>query len=262
MFKQTDFIPFCELWTGTHDIMAGGKVFSQKHMVMIFEDLEDYSLHIIEQAVKRHRKTAKFAPTPNDIIEIIEGARSNKHIGVEEAWAKALPMIGDEDGSFAVTQEILAAKSLAEGLYLAGDKFSAARAFKEKYAELIKQSPEPVWFVSLGDNPEKRIEAANEAKKLNLISKQAADSIKLGLDKPDVTLAQLVDMNAKKSGNVIAFDSGMAMLKRAINGGITLIKPPVMLSRRHEKWLIKVHAQKANELRLTNPDDFKKQAGE
>jgi len=222
---DTDFVPFCEVWTATHDVMPFGKVFAQKHMIMFFEDLENYPLDVIKQALAKHRKTAKAAPAVNDIIEIINNAHGSKHIGAEEAWAKALPMIGNDNDSFITTKEINEALSLAEPLYLAGDKFSSARAFKEKYSSLIKCDSRPDYYVSLGYDKDKRVSAVNTALRLNLIAKDEADTLLLGCD-------------TKPLEKPADFDLRMAELKRTLNR-VSLVKTVHKQSAQRQKRLRK-----------------------
>jgi hypothetical protein len=256
MNKANEFIPFCELWTATHDIMAAGKVFKQNHMILIFEDLEHYRLDVIKQAVKRHRQTAKFAPTPNDIIEIIEDVVGNKHLGVEEAWAKALPMIGDDDSSFIVTKEIMEALGIAESLYHDGDRFSAARAFKEKYASLIKNAPAPEWFVTLGDDKQQRIEVINEASKLNLLASNHADQLLLGLNKPSATASGLIEESLKKT-NPEKAKANLAGLKLVIDNSVP--KKTKAEQIKEHNLLIKSKALEAiAQLKRDNPEAFAK----
>ena len=221
---DNDFIPFCEVWTATHDVMPFGKVFNQKHMTMIFEDLENYPLDIIKQAIKRHRQTAKAAPTVNDIIELVNSLKP-RHIGVEEAWAKALPMLGNDNDSFIVTKEIIEAMALAESLWESGDKFSAARAFKEKYIQLTKCDSSPVYYVSLGSNKDGRALVVNEALRLNLIAKDNADTLLLGCDTKPV----------EKPAN---FDLRVAELKRSLNK-VSLVKTAHKQSAQRQQRLRK-----------------------
>jgi len=158
MNLKTDFISFCELWTATHDIMPAGKVFKQHHMEIIFSDLSAFDFEIIRQAINHHRRSAKFAPAPNDIIELISKTQP-QHIGVEEAWGVANALY-DERTTVCITDEIMAAYS-ASSLVL--DKTAARMIFKEKYSELIKNAKPPKWWVSIGTDKEKRAAVIQEA---------------------------------------------------------------------------------------------------
>jgi hypothetical protein len=158
MNVKTDFIPFCELWTATHDIMPAGKVFKQHHMEIIFKDLITFDFEIVRQAINHHRRTKKFAPAPYDIIELISKTRP-QHIGAEEAWSIANALY-DEGATVCITDEIIAAYSASSAVL---DKVAARMIFKEKYSELIKNANPPRWWVSIGTDKDKRAGVIQEA---------------------------------------------------------------------------------------------------
>lgn len=251
MNRQSDFIPFCELWTATHDIMAGGKTFQQNHMIMIFGDLEDYPLDIIRQAVRQHRRIAKFAPTPNDIIDMIENAKGGNHLGAEEAWALAQGLY-DESNTVIVTKEIMRAWVLASEL--GNDKFSASRAFKEKYSALIKTALDPVWFPTLGTNTELRKLAFESAVSAKRLTQERVNQLSLGLDKPTATVAGLLESAAKKNSSEEA-RKNLAGLKLVIDN-TKPEKSPAELLREHEALLRDQHQQKLEQLKELYPSEF------
>jgi len=222
--KISDYSEFCELWQNTHDSMSAGKKINESAMIMIFEDLENYPLELIKQCLKHHRRAAQFAPTVFDIVQLMS-INKPKHIGAEEAWAKALPMLGNDNDSFIVTKEIIEAMTLAESLWESGDKFSAARAFKEKYAQLIKCDSSPVYYVSLGCNKGSRVLVVNEALRLNLIAKDEADTFLLGCD-------------TKPLEKPADFDLRMAELKRTLSR-VSLVKTVHKQSAQRQKRLRK-----------------------
>jgi hypothetical protein len=141
--QSSDYKQFAGIWADAHEIMAGGKVFSKRAMDMIFETLEDYSLDMVEQAIKIHTKKGRFAPSPADIVEIISERTGAKHIGCEEAWAIAEKSF-DEYETVVWTQPIAEARAIASSLYFDGDKVAARMAFKDAYNRIIKTAPEPM----------------------------------------------------------------------------------------------------------------------
>jgi hypothetical protein len=147
--QPNDYRQFAELWADAHEIMAGGKVFSKKAMDMIFETLEDHSLDMVEQAIKLHSKQSKFAPTPGDIIGILEAG--NKRLTADEAWSM---MPKDEFETIVWTREMAEAYGIASGLLAEGDKIAARMAFKGAYERLCSEAlmmQRPVaWSVCVG----------------------------------------------------------------------------------------------------------------
>lgn len=179
---DTDYRDFKEVWTNAHAVMAAGnKNFSEIAIESIFDDLEDYPLELIKQCVKRHRKTAQFAPTPFDIITMINESKGNKHLGVEEAWAIAQQLF-DERATVIITNEIMTAYSVSQSL--SPDKTAMRMAFKEKYSELVKNATPAKWWATQGTDKDLRISAIKEAVSIGRLSHEAANTICLGYDRP------------------------------------------------------------------------------
>jgi len=157
MHKQ-DFNKFSDAWADAHEAMAAGKILSPRAMVSIFDDFEDYSIESVLAALKHHRKTAKFAPTANDIIELLEAG--NKRLTADEAWAM---MPHDEFETIAWTREMAEAYDIAGGILAEGDKIAARMAFKGAYERLCAEAvlmQRPVsWAVCIGFD-KSRIEPA------------------------------------------------------------------------------------------------------
>jgi len=157
MHKQ-DFNKFSDAWADAHEAMAAGKILSPRAMVSIFDDFEDYSIESVLAALKHHRKTAKFAPTANDIIELLESG--NKRLTADEAWAM---MPHDEFETLVWTREMSEAYGIASGILAEGDKIAARMAFKSAYDRLCAEAvlmQRPVsWSVCVGFD-KSRIEPA------------------------------------------------------------------------------------------------------
>jgi hypothetical protein len=159
--KTEDFKAFANAWTDTHEIMAGGKVLSNSAMTKVFEALMDYPLAAINDALRQHCKQAKFAPTPHDIIDILQGGRS-QHYAADEAWSLVLQAF-DETETVVLTREMLEAKGVVQEIYDTGDIVGARMAFRAAYERIIRSAPAPVWQVSTGFDAAKRVEAVRLA---------------------------------------------------------------------------------------------------
>lgn len=148
MNKQ-DFNRFSDAWADAHEAMAAGKILSPRAMVSIFDDFEDYSIDAVLAALKHHRKTAKYAPTTNDIIELLEAG--NKRLTSDEAWAM-MPL--DEFETVVWTQEMAEAYGIASGILTEGDKIAARMAFRGAYERLCAEAvlmQRPIsWSVCVG----------------------------------------------------------------------------------------------------------------
>ena len=134
MHKQ-DFNKFSDAWADAHEVMAAGKVLSPRAMVSIFDDLEDYSIESVLAALKHHRKTARFAPTATDIIELL--GSHNKRLTPDEAWAM---MPASERETVVWTEEMAGAYAVAYDLIVEGDKIAARMAFKGAYERLCNEA--------------------------------------------------------------------------------------------------------------------------
>lgn len=151
--EKHEFRQFAERWADAHEIMAGGKVFTQRSMTLVFDALEDYPLEAVFQAIKIHTKQGKFAPSPADIGGIIAERTGAKHIGCEEAWSIALESF-DEYSTVVWTQPIAEARAIASSLYFDGDKVAARMAFKGAYdrlcSEAVMMQRPVVWSICIG----------------------------------------------------------------------------------------------------------------
>lgn len=155
---DSDFNDFSEAWADAHEVMPGGKVLSERAMESVFYDLNNYSLESVLAAIKHHRKSARFAPAPADIINLLESG--NKRLTADEAWAM-IPH--DEFETIVWTREMAEAYGIASGILAEGDKIAARMAFKGAYDRLCAEAAlmqRPVsWVVCIGFD-KSRIEPA------------------------------------------------------------------------------------------------------
>jgi hypothetical protein len=148
--NTNDYKNFCEAWDTAHELSANGKPLSEGAMNMLFEDLQNYSLADIIQALRIFRLNDKFAPTVADIVHILT-PQSMRHIGADEAWAIAKDAM-NQDNCVCTTDEIIAAMDIAYDLYIDDDETAARMAFRDAYNRIVKTAKNPVWFVSVGNN--------------------------------------------------------------------------------------------------------------
>lgn len=157
---KSDYRIFCEIWMSANAISAGNKTINESICCYAFELLEDYPLDAVVKAVKRHGKTNKFAPTPADIISLLQGG--NVHISADEAWSIVLISM-DEAETVVMTDEIMQARAIALDVYISGDVVGARMAFRSAYERIITHAGPPSWKVSLGFDAEKRSTAVQKA---------------------------------------------------------------------------------------------------
>lgn len=209
---DSDFELFAEIWAEVHEFMPGGKKLSHRAITMIFEAMSDYTLDAIEKALSIHIQCNKFAPTPSDIIEILSSSK-NKHVGADEAWAIALASF-DEFDTVVINQQITEARSIAYDVWESGDKVGARMAFKAAYDRIIQSSPVPSWFVSIGYDTQRRVDAVKKAVSLGRISQECANK---HLPPPELTttVAGLIE-SAHKHGYTISPVEALSIIKTNI----------------------------------------------
>lgn len=171
--NHEEFEAFAEMWTETHSFMPGGKTFSPRAMTMVFEALSCYPLEVIDKAISMHVKRAKFAPTPSDIAEIING-HAPQHLTADEAWAIVAKSF-DEFETVVWTKEIAEARALVSELYDSGDHIGARMAFRSAYDRIIKSAGVPVWTICAGYDKQRRIEAVTESVRIGRIPQKVLD---------------------------------------------------------------------------------------
>jgi hypothetical protein len=209
--NNSDFNTFSEAWADAHEVMAAGKVLSERAMESIFHDLEDYPLNVVVASINIHRKSAKFAPTVFDIVEIIGDRTGAKHIGAEEAWSIALESF-DEYSTVVWTQPISEARGVAYGLFMDGDKVAARMAFKDAYTRIIKTAAEPSWTVTEGFDLARRADAVQQAVLLKRLP-HGSDA-RYRLEAPTTTTQALIERSIKISGKITELPANNENLKR------------------------------------------------
>lgn len=218
--NQADYKTFIEAWKRANEVLPGGKVLSTPAMQFVIEALNEYQLDTLLAAIKKHVQTARFAPTPADIIELIASHSGAKHINADEAWTIALKSF-DEFETVVWTREIAEARAIAGPLYASGDTIAARMAFREAYNRIIKTAGEPKWFVNAGFDAARRADAVKEAILLKRLPANYVDPYPQRLEahaQPNVTVAGLIEHAQKKTGKVSPL-AALSVIKGMLNDG-------------------------------------------
>lgn len=239
--NQNDYTTFAEAWATAHEIMPGGKVLSINAMQLVIDSLNEYPIDILLGAIRKHIQTARFAPTPNDIIEIIASHTGAKHLGAEEAWGIALQSF-DEFATVVWTKEIAEARNIAADIYNQGDKVGARMAFKETYNRLLATAdPRAVWTINAGFDGEHRAMVINQAIAAGRLPRGSGEHYLLGVDAPTITAAALIE-HAKENTGGISPAAAIGAIKTILDES-TDIKEMEFQERRKKRLEFESHRQ-------------------
>lgn len=198
---KNEFGKFCEVWAVGQELGVNGKIFSKAAMIALFEDLERYALEDINQALICHRRQNKYAPSVNDIIEILSPKATTTHIGCEEAWTIAINAF-DENATVVITQELFDAKVAAQPCWDMCDQIGARMAFKEVYNRKLTTAGPVKWFVNAGMDKSQTVHVVKEA---ILMGRLPPGSELKYLEVDTTTTAQaLIEQAYSKSGKDLA----------------------------------------------------------
>jgi hypothetical protein len=232
--NTNDFGQFAELWSISHQTMAGGKALSNGAMEFCFEVLADYPFDLIKQAVKAHAKTAKFAPAPADIISLLE--QKNKRPTADEAWT-IVPK--SERESAYLTAEMMTAWCQVSNQYYDGDKIGARMGFKAVYereceSAVIQRIPIK-HSLTRGDDKEHLKTTVENGLRVGYCSDSEARNILPYLEPPKMTITALIeksgDSEEKRQSNAAWFSKS----RMIIDDAITAIEKKKALERRERK---------------------------
>ena len=148
-----------------------------------------YPIESLRKAANAWVRKSEFMPKPADLIKLMGGA--GNHLSPDEAWSIAI-LASDETNTVVWTNEIAKAWSQAEIVYCNGDKIGARRTFIEAYERLVNESMmycRPIeFFVSLGNDKSRRVDAINHAVFTGLLTKERANYY---LPKPENTISMI-----------------------------------------------------------------------
>lgn len=217
--RHSDFETFKMALLSANSVSANGKPLNDLQLSYYFEVLNEFSLVHVIAALRLHSKQCKFAPTPNDIVEIINSG--NKRLSADEAWAM-MPMNEfnkKKSSPFTIEETIVWTDEMAEAYKIAsvfledGDKIAARMAFKSAYDRLcdeaVKQGIPPKWKVVPGYD---KTLVAPVIEKAVLMGRLTQDEANRALMPPDLR-------NAVKRGE-LSQEEAMLRIGKPMDGGI------------------------------------------
>lgn len=219
--NTSDFSTFHEAWITAHAMSVSNQVPSDGVVMSVFDTLIEYPIEHVLGSIQVHSRKSKFAPTPADVVAIIESRTNTKHIGPDEAWGIVLKSF-DEAESVVMTQEMLDARCAAWSAWFDGDKIGARMAFKDTYSRIIESAPSPKWRLIVGWG-QLRIEAAvEEAKLLGRLPDEYRANKHLLLGAPaatSVTVSGLIEQAAEKTKQSPEVrEKALSKLKKILSG--------------------------------------------
>lgn len=163
-------------------IQATAEVYGQRlsasALKIWWQVLKPYTLEQVWQALSHHVTASVYAPKPADVVSYIQ--QGDGRPDPEEAWSIALEA-ADENATVVWTDEIAEAKSAADTALANRDRVGARMAFLETYRSLINKARErhepPRWWLSPGQDPERRAEAVREAYEKERITQEKAEKL-------------------------------------------------------------------------------------
>ncbi|TSJ92132.1 hypothetical protein FPQ14_02455 [Gilliamella apicola] len=166
-----------------------GQQASTTKVNIYWSTLGQYPIESLRRAANAWVRKSEFMPKPADLIKLTGGA--GNHLSPDEAWSIAI-LASDETNTVVWTNEIAKAWSQAEIVYCNGDKIGARRTFIEAYERLVNESMmycRPIeFFVSLGNDKSRRVDAINHAIFTGLLTQERANYY---LPKPENTIAMI-----------------------------------------------------------------------
>lgn len=236
--RKDDFDAFSELLDGCYALLGREKALNGPAKALFFRALGSHSIEAVRAGLDAHIKDPKrgrFAPTPADVIEQIEGlVADDGRPGAEEAWAMCC-RAADESETLVWSAEMSEAYAVASPLMQEGDQIGARMAFKEAYGRMVddaRRSRRSVsWSVSLGHDVSKRHGALVAAEARGLLA--AGEALRLAPPAADMhTTATILLENATKAASPETVKERIAALKAL------LVRPePVSRTEREREEL-------------------------
>lgn len=160
MQRRSENDVLLEVIGATAEVM--GNQLNPAALMLMAEDLAEYPLDVVLNAIKRCRRELSGRLSLAAIIERIQSA-DGMH-GAEEAWAL---MSRPDSETVVITEQMSEAMQFARQLLNDGESVAARMAFKEAYTRIMQRAREtnakPRWFVSFGHDPQGRIQPVAEA---------------------------------------------------------------------------------------------------
>lgn len=214
--KLSDKRAFADMLAGLLDIY--GRTLTPASAGLWWAAFERHSLEDVGVAFSRYTQDStqgRYPPTPAAVLGCLPTSMADTRLCADEAWALALEAL-DETASVCLTNEMLDAVVVAKTVWETGDKIGARMAFKGAYERITSerrmQGRAPTWQLSLGDDAEGRVRAAQEALRLGRLP---LERVKAYLPPPPITpegaaIAGLI------TGNVVALPNAGDKIRRKL----------------------------------------------
>lgn len=141
----------------------------------LIETMQEVFAGLNEAEIARGLNTMRsktFVPSLPEFRSWCQPKPKDEWLTVEQAWSIAIDSM-DDAKTVIWCDEIAQALTAVESLLDMGDKFSAARAFKDHYAGLVERARaefrSPKMYASLGDDKEHRIIAVEHAQQTGML---------------------------------------------------------------------------------------------
>lgn len=170
MFNNQEVLKISEAITGTW-LLVNNQALSDVALDIFLDDVECYPFLAVMTAIRNARKQAKGRVSVGDIMQCLSDLDGRP--SADEAWAIASQVL-DESATVVWNDEIMQAWSIACPLLEMGDKFNAARAFKEKYEQVVDRSRSNniavKWLANIGTDNDLRQRAIEQALSKKIIT--------------------------------------------------------------------------------------------
>ena len=174
MFNDQELVKISEAINGTW-LLVNNQALSEIALDIFLDDVDGYSFVAVMTAIRNARKQAKGRISIGDIMQHLDNLDGRP--SWEEAWATASQSL-DEYTTVVWTAETAEAFGVASPLLDIGDKFNAAKAFKEKYDSLVSDNrlnQKPVaWIANIGTDSGSRQQVIQQAIAEGKFSKEQA----------------------------------------------------------------------------------------
>lgn len=177
---ERDKSAFAEIYRGI--CATYGREANREALRIAWGVFASFSLEQVANAYTAHVTSAKFMPSPAEIVDLIKATQPEaQRPGPDEAWAK-IPR--SEDDHVVWTDEMAHAWGVANNLVNPGlvekpDWVAARMAFRDAYVRAVESARaqgRPVrWSLSRGHDSRGLREVVDEAVRLGQLSRQEAD---------------------------------------------------------------------------------------
>lgn len=173
MFDKSQRAQIATAINGTWQL-ANGSALSESALFVFLDDVSGYPFDAVMTAIARVRRQGKKM-TSGDVMRHLDNMDGRP--STEESWGIASQVL-DEQITVIWTTEMAAAWDVAQPLLEMGDRFSAARAYKERYASLVEEARlcrvAVHWTANIGTDASSRQRAIEEAVAQQKISAEQA----------------------------------------------------------------------------------------